>query len=79
MYAMNIRLRHLTDETVLHISYTDFMETLENCHEFGKIIIQDKQGKNYKIHSIQEDENLNTILVFEPEFTPEDEDEDWEE
>ena len=74
---MSIRLRHLTDETVLHISYTDFMETLENCHEYGKIIVQDKQGKNYKIHSIQEDEKFNTVLVIESEFAPDDE--DWEE
>ena len=50
---MNVKLIHLTDETELHIGYTEFMEALENCHEYGDIIVQDKQGKNYKIHSIQ--------------------------
>ena len=74
---MNKRLIHLTDETELHIGYTEFMEALENCHEYGDIIVQDKQGKNYKIHSIQKNDKLNTILVIEPEYAPEDE--DWEE
>jgi hypothetical protein len=55
------------------------MEALEKCHEYGDIIVQDKQGKNYKIHSIQKNDKLNTILVIEPEYAPEDEDEDWEE
>jgi hypothetical protein len=56
----------------------DFFETLEKCHEYGKVIVQDKQGQNYKIHSVQEDDNLNTILMIVPEYNP-DEDEDWEE
>ena len=57
---MNKRLIHLTDETELHIGYTEFMEALENC----------------KIHSIQQDDKFNTILVIEPEYVPE---ENWEE
>jgi hypothetical protein len=65
---------HLTNENDNHIGYTDFMETLERCHEFGEIIVQDKQGCNYKIHSIQQDEKHNTILVIEPEYNQEDSD-----
>lgn len=78
---MNKRLMHLTDENELHISYNDFMEALEKCHEYGDVLVQDKQGTNFKIHSIQQDDKLNTILVIEPEYAPEDEDEDedWEE
>ena len=76
MSIMNKRLIHLTDETELHIGYTEFMEALENCHEYGDIIVQDKQGTNFKIHSIQQDDKFNTILVIEPEYVPE---ENWEE
>jgi hypothetical protein len=73
---MENRLIHLTDETDLHISYTDFMLALNKSHECGDIVVQDKQGKNYKIHSIQNNK-LNTILVIEPEYDPENT--DWEE
>ena len=73
---MNKRLMHLTDEIELHISYTDFMEALQKCHEYGDVLVQDKQGINFKIHSIQQDDKFNTILVIEPEYVPE---ENWEE
>lgn len=73
---MNKRLMHLTDENELHISYNDFMEALEKCHEYGDVLVQDKQGINFKIHSIQQDDKFNTILVIEPEYVPE---ENWEE
>ena len=73
---MNKRLIHLTDENELHISYTNFMEALEKCHEYGDVLVQDKQGTNFKIHSIQQDDNFNTILVIEPEYVSE---ENWEE
>ena len=73
---MNKRLIHLTDENELHISYTYFMEALEKCHEYGDVLVQDKQGTNFKIHSIQQDDNFNTILVIEPEYVSE---ENWEE
>jgi disulfide oxidoreductase YuzD len=52
------------------------MEALENCHEYGDIIVQDKQGTNFKIHSIQQDDKFNTILVIESEYVSE---ENWEE
>jgi len=77
---MENKLIHLTNELDLHISMVDFFETLEKCHEYGKVIVQDKQGQSYKIHSVQEDDNLNTILMIVPEYNPdEDEDDDWEE
>ena len=76
MSIMNKRLMHLTDEIELHISYTDFMEALQKCHEYGDVLVQDKQGINFKIHSIQQDDKFNTILVIEPEYVPE---ENWEE
>ena len=76
-YPMENRLVHLTDETELHISYTDFMLALNVCHVGGDIVVQDKQGKNYKIHSVQKDNKFNTILVIEPEYDSEST--NWEE
>jgi hypothetical protein len=73
---MENRLIYLTDENELHISYTDLILALNKSNESGDIIVQDKQGKNYKIHSIQNNK-LNTILVIEPEYDPENI--DWEE
>ena len=77
MYAMNAKLIHLTDENQLHIGHSELLTALEKCNQYGDIFIQDRQGDIFKIHSVQQDDLLNTVLVIEPAFDPDDL--DWKE